>query len=185
MIERIIAYHCGPALAGIKPANMVACHKNKIPNIHQEIARLNQQLNGRDIYFEILCECQKRVVLLVYRSKLLEAYLHKQEIQDLLSTFGYERNGELAGYLETLKKRMRLTGKEFPHEIGAFLGYPSHDIYGFIHHKDTGCLMVGEWKVYQNAEYARALFLRYHICRRAILKRLMDGKTLAQVFRAS
>lgn len=31
MIENIIAYHCGPALAGIKPSNIVACYKDKLP----------------------------------------------------------------------------------------------------------------------------------------------------------
>ena len=53
MIEHIIAYHCGPALADIKPANIVSCHKEKIPDLHREIERLNRQLNGKDIYLDI------------------------------------------------------------------------------------------------------------------------------------
>ena len=28
-------------------------------------------------------------------------------------------------------------------------GYPLHDIYGFINHKHQGCLLTGEWKVYE------------------------------------
>ena len=59
MLEKIIAYHCAPALAGIKPANIVACYNDKIPNLRSEINRLNKEMNKRNIYFEILCECEK------------------------------------------------------------------------------------------------------------------------------
>ena len=55
MIEHIIGYHCGPALAGIKPANLVAFQKGQFSNIFSEINRLNKELNGRDIFLEILC----------------------------------------------------------------------------------------------------------------------------------
>lgn len=69
MIENIIAYHCGPALAGIKPSNIVACYKDKLPDVHESIIRLNLQLNHKDIYIEALCECEKRVLIMVYRRK--------------------------------------------------------------------------------------------------------------------
>ena len=74
---------------------------------------------------------------------------------------------------------------EFPHEIGAFLGYPAHDIYGFINHKDRGCLLVGEWRVYEDAEGAVHLFDKYKRCRNAVLRRIDQGKTLAQIFCAA
>ncbi len=183
MIENIIAYYCGPALAGIKPANIVACYKDKIPDVHAIIAQLNNQLNCRDIYFEILCECEKRVLVMVYRSKVLSRYLQRGEIRSLLCSFGYEPEAVLDDDIQRLKSRLDNTN--FPHEIGAFLGYPAHDIYGFIHHRNEGCLLTGEWKVYKNAEEAKKLFARYNICRNAIIKRLAQGKTLAQVFCAA
>lgn len=183
MIENLIAYHCGPALAGIKPANIVACYKDKIPNVHAEIERLNRQLNCRDIHLERLCECEKRVLLMVYRSQALCSYLQNDEIRALLSAFGYGEQESLKVYLDRLKTR--LAEQDFPHEIGAFLGYPAHDIYGFIRHRGAGCLLIGEWKVYQDAASAKKLFHRYRACRRALLKRLSEGKTLAQVFCAA
>ena len=137
MIENLIAYHCGPALAGIKPANIVACYKDKIPNVHAEIERLNRQLNCRDIHLERLCECEKRVLLMVYRSQALCSYLQNDEIRALLSAFGYGEQESLKVYLDRLKTR--LAEQDFPHEIGAFLGYPAHDIYGFIRHRGAGC----------------------------------------------
>lgn len=82
MIERIIAYHCGPALAGIKPANIVACYKDKISDVHKTIRLLNLQLNHKDIYIEALCECEKRVLVIVYRRKKLGDQLNRDEIKN-------------------------------------------------------------------------------------------------------
>lgn len=183
MLEMLIARHCGPALAGIKPGNLVSCYKDRIPDIKSEIERLNGELNVKGIFLETVCECNARVLLLVYRKKQLEEYLKKPEIQELLNAYGYKGFDNVCEYIERLKTR--LNGNEFPHEIGAFLGYPVHDIYGFIHHKDSGCLLVGEWRVYEDAEKAKVLFERYETCRCAIVKRLMQGKTLAQIFCAA
>ena len=42
MFEELIAQHCGPALAGIKPGNLVTCYKKKMPDVKTEIDRLNR-----------------------------------------------------------------------------------------------------------------------------------------------
>lgn len=181
MSEKTIAYFCGPALAGIKPANIVSFRKSESGEVHTEIEKLNRQLNCRDIYFEILCECDRRILIMVYRKKLLENRLKEAETANFLCEYGYEC--ELERSIDILKKR--LTECEFPHEIGAFLGYPINDIYGFINHRGEGCLLTGEWKVYENAERARELFRRYNVCRCAILKRIEQGRTLAEIFRAA
>ena len=124
--------------------------------------------------------------------KLEEEYgmenVHRTSIYDdvrLLQSCGYPKNFSLDLYLDFLKKRINdqyADGKDFPHEIGAFLGYPIHDIYGFIYHKNEGCLLTGEWKVYAQAEQAEKIFCRYQLCRKAILKRVNEGKTLEQLF---
>ncbi len=181
MLEKIIAYHCAPALAGIKPANIVACYKDKILNIHSEINRLNKEMNIKDIYFEILCECDIRALVMVYRKEKLIQYLQKDEVSIFLKSVGYPREFALKSYIDVLKKRLRT--ESFPHEIGAFLGYPLCDIYGFINHEP--CLFAGDWKVYHNEQKTRELFARYRICRNAVLKRLSNGGTLAQIFCAA
>ncbi len=181
MLEKIIAYHCAPALAGIKPANLVACYKDKIPNIHPEINRLNKEMNIKGIYFEILCECDRRVLVMVYREDKLKQYLQKDGISAFLRSVGYPREYTLGSYINVLKKRLKT--ESFPHEIGAFLGYPLCDIYGFINHEP--CLFAGDWKVYHNEQKTRELFTRYKICRKAVLKRLSNGRTLAQIFCAA
>lgn len=179
-MEKLIAYHCAPALAGIKPSNIVTCYKTKIKNIDEQLENLNVQMNGKDIYFEKLCECENRVLVMVYRKKVLTAALGKEDVKDFLISWGYPEEGDCNSYIEHLKHNLKKEG--ITHEIGAFLGYPLHDIYGFMTHKNEGCLLCGEWKVYENAEEAQILFERFDKCRRAVVERIAGGKTLAQVF---
>ncbi|MBQ3110183.1 MAG: DUF3793 family protein [Clostridia bacterium] len=179
-MEKLIAYHCAPALAGIKPSNIVTCYKNKIKNINEKIEKLNNELNKKGIYVEILCECEKKALVMVYRKKLLEKTLQEDGVKSFLVSMGYPEKGSVAEYLEILKKNLKK--EEFSHEIGAFLGYPLHDIYGFMYHRGEGCLLCGEWKVYKNADEAEKLFHRFGTCRRALCRKVQSGKTLEQVF---
>lgn len=184
MLERLLAYHCAPALAGIKPANIASCRKSRFGNLHSDINKLNNQLNKKDIYIEILCESDNRALIIVYRRSVLEHHLKSHNNKAFLSCYGYSENSTLADYLDMLRER--LDCDNFPHEIGVFLGYPLHDIYCFINHRDEGCLLIGEWKVYHNVEEAEKKFSRFKSCRKTLLKRITEqGKTLAQIFCAA
>ena len=54
MSEILLASHCAPALAGIKPANIVSCLKSS--GLKSDIEKLNNELNASGIYAEILCQ---------------------------------------------------------------------------------------------------------------------------------
>lgn len=179
-MEKMIAYHCAPALAGIKPSNIVTVYKNKVSEIDEKLKKLNYDLNKKDIYFEILCECEKKALVMAYRKKELEKTLLKEDVREFLVKMGYPYEGSVEEYIAILKKHLK--GEEFSHEIGAFLGYPVNDIYAFMHHRDEGCLLCGEWKVYENADVAEKLFHRFDNCRRAVSGKVEGGKTLAQMF---
>lgn len=183
MLESLLAYHCGPALAGIKPANIAACNKTRISNLHKKIKLLNEELNKTNICIEILCECNASALVIVYRKNVLEKHLQNKDVRAFLTAYGYRKDMQVNEYLNFLKERFKENG--FPHEVGAFLGYPLHDVYGFINHRDKGCLLTGDWKVYKDAENAKKLFLRYKACKKALLKRVANGATLAQIFCAA
>ena len=57
-------------------------------------------------------------------------------------------------------------GKDLPHEIGLFLGYPAEDVSGFIRHGARCAKCVGTWKVYGDEESARKKFALYQKCTR-------------------
>lgn len=180
MLEKLLATHCAPAFAGIKPSNIVSCQKSEIKNIYEQISLLNNQLNQSDIYIEVLCECEKRVLLIVYRGAVLKKHLQNEKNNVFLGQYGYQGAKQLSDYLDILRKR--LAYDKFPHEIGVFLGYPLRDIYSFINHRDEGCLLIGEWRVYHNKQEAEKMFCRFKACKNALVKKISEGRTLAQIF---
>lgn len=180
MFESLIGYYCGPALAGIKPSNIVSLKRNKDTDVNQYIETLNRQLNKKDIYIEILNDKESCVLVMVYRKCVLENHLNNKDMNEFLQSCGYPGRAALKDYIRFLRKR--LSENSFPHEIGVFLGYPLNDITGFINHRDDGCLLTGEWKVYGDVKKAEELFLRYKRCRAALKKRIESGYTLAQIF---
>lgn len=180
MLDNIIAYYGAPALAGIKPSNICSFSRRDHPDAEHEIDTLNSLLNDKGIYFEILCSCKRRVMIMIYRKQCLKKYIFNDEIHSLLCRYGYPQNGDLKTYIEFLKKRISSSG-EFPHEIGAFLGYPAEDIYAFIN-GDKKCLYTGYWKVYHDVESSLKIFKRYDICRNALRKRIDNGHTIVSLF---
>lgn len=184
MLDSILASHCAPALAGIKPSNIVSCFKSENPNIGEDVKALNDKLNEQDIFIDVLCECPKRFLLIVYRKKKLTEHLNKKDVKEFLASYGYDVNYSLQDYLKQLSKRIKCN-EDFPHEIGAFLGYPLDDINGFIESKGRECLYIGEWKVYSDVENAKKTFCRYKNCKRALLERVEKGQKLEQIFHAA
>ena len=49
-IENVLAYYCGPALAGIKTANIASYNTKNNPNAKSYILGLNKKLNKKGIY---------------------------------------------------------------------------------------------------------------------------------------
>ena len=136
----------------------------KNPCILSEIEKLNNILNRKDIYIEILCECKERILIMLYRRKRLCEYLNNLQIKNLLKRYDYPKQFSLQKYLKLLRGRIALRcceTEKFPHEIGAFLGYPIHDIYGFINNRDEQCLLTGEWKVNADADNAKNVLQIY------------------------
>ena len=96
-----------------------------------------------------------------------------------MSKYNYPENAGIESCFTVLKKRLK--EKNFPHEIGVFLGYPICDIEGFINNKE-GCLLNGEWKVYDNVEETQKLFSRFEKCRKGLMRRIYMGDSLSRVF---
>ena len=154
--ELTLAFHCAPALAGIKPG----------------------------ISLRPLCRCRSRCLVLVYRRDRLERQLEQEEVARLLERDGYPLAGGLEAMLDHLASRMAGSGG-FPHEVGLFLGYPAEDVEGFRRHGGQGYKYSGLWKVYSDVERAQRCFRQYGCCRRALCRRLEAGCRLVQLFRTA
>ncbi|MDO4733331.1 MAG: DUF3793 family protein, partial [Bacillota bacterium] len=82
--------------------------------------------------------------------------------------------------LAMLRSRF-LESREFPHEIGLFLGYPLGDVCGFIENGGKNCKCSGCWKVYSNEQEVQLLFEKYRKCRETYRKSFRSGKNIRQL----
>ena len=111
----------------------------------KELARISMKLHNTNISLIILCTCKKRHLVMVYRAKELEEHLRSKEVSDYLREFGYRRDDFISNLI---RLHQRMNGfynkmKEFPHEVGVFLGYPICDIKGFLENKGERYLHSG------------------------------------------
>lgn len=138
------------------------------------------KLSSRGITVETLCECCEHSLILVYRKDMLQEALNQPGVRDFLSKYGYHGKSGLRGYLDRLKARIA-SRADFPHEIGLFLGYPLHDVAGFIDSPGKRCSMCGEWKAYKNEEDASRLFESFRKCRAELYARFLNGSDIAEL----
>ena len=182
-LDQILAYHCAPALAGLKPANLVALSREEFPDLEERLEDYRRLFARRGVALRTMCGCGRKVLLLLYRPAQLEEALGAPLAAALLEKDGYRPGEDLEAMLDRLGLRLRTEG-DFPHEIGLFLGYPPEDVHGFLADPVDRCRLCGYWKVYHNVDETRARFAQFDRCRAALLSRLEAGFTLSQLFGA-
>ena len=149
----------------------------------KELARISMKLHNTNISLIILCTCKKRHLVMVYRAKELEEHLRSKEVSDYLREFGYRRDDFISNLI---RLHQRMNGfynkmKEFPHDVGVFLGYPICDIKGFLENKGERYLHSGYWKIYGNLEETRKKFLSYDEAREIAIDEFLSGRELESI----
>lgn len=172
IFEKHLAMHTAPTIMGVKCANMFSV-KQSDRAVEECIRSFSRDASLCGLKMKQLCKCKERSLIYVYHEKLLTAWLGSPEVSAFLSDFGYTPDMSLDKKLDILSKR--ISCDEFPHEVGAFLGYPIEDIRGFIENQGKNCLLCGCWKVYSNAEQAQRTFKMYDRCREILCDRLNSG----------
>lgn len=179
MFDGLLIEHCSPTLAGLKTANLfgLACPDGQ--DITAHVCQWDAQLRVRGVQCRQLYRNSGRALVLVYRPNRMAADLQRPEVASFLSQLGYGSN-DLDEALLHLSRRIAQVG-DFPHEIGLFLGYPLHDVTGFIENEGLNCLCCGCWKVYENEQEAQKLFNQFQKCRRVYKRQFEAGKSVLQL----
>jgi hypothetical protein len=175
--ELTIGRHCAAALAGIKPACIVSCGEDAERYVEEIAGGFVRK--GVGVSFEVLKRNKNRFLLIVYRKPVLESCLLKTENRSFLTGLGYPEQVGAEAYISKLKEKLK--ERNFPHEIGIFLGYPREDVEGFIV-DPTAYEASGAWKIYSGAEEKKRIFERYRRCSENICGRLLRGSTLESIF---
>lgn len=178
-MEHFLIEHCSPTLAGLKTANLFSCAVDSASELNTYLCKVNNELNNKDVFLDVLQKTNERAVIFVYRKTRLQKELRDKNVSDFLSLYGYNRNS-VTYCIEHLKKRFAYCDS-FPHEIGVFLGYPLEDVVGFIENGGKNSKCSGFWKVYSDECSAAKLFERYNKCRKVYMKLFAGGRSIMQL----
>ena len=172
--QRVLTKFAAPTLVGIKCGSMFTVSLDEYA-VGQHLKMFRNRVEKEKLHIQVLCMCRNRVLLYIYNREVLRHYLSLPRSQKLLQQFGYTSDMSENAMLTMLSRRIRCC-KEYPHEIGLFLGYPPQDVEGFIQNNGQNEKMCGLWKVYSNPQRAKYLFRLYDTCTQALMNRLECGE---------
>ena len=162
--EKALVEQCAPTLAGIKPASLFRISGSDSSVIRSLANIWDQRLQPLGIRIQVLKECLQThaCLIYVYRHAELAKLLENKNNLEFLVQNGYQPQ-DPDGILTQLSERLCLE-REFPHEIGIFLGYPLSDVIGFMENQGRNYTYCGYWKSYGDPENAKQCCARYRSC---------------------
>ncbi len=174
-LESVLAFHAAPTLMGLKCGSLPTLSAQDY-NFNEISQLFADRYFGARIGARFINRCTHRTILYLYDKRLLDAVLSDKAAREFLSGYSYDILWNAEQCLDRLCER--LYEKNFPHEIGIFLGYPLEDVKGFIANCGQHCKYCGTWKVYGDVEKAKQLFECYRQCRAKLCSELAHGRSL-------
>lgn len=168
--EEQLVKSCSPTLAGLKSGNLFRYRCNG--NGNAELKEWNTRLAAKGISIRAMRNDEEYVLTCVYRRSMIENDLRKEGVRSFLSGLGYDCDDTEAA-IEMLSERME--NEDFPHEVGLFLGYPLHDVMGFINNCGRDCRFCGCWKVYDDEHQTKEQFVQFRECRKDFIQKFDSG----------
>lgn len=172
----LLAIHCAPLLKRMAVANVLTLSRKQALGI-------KGMLKNTEIECYILKADCGRVILYLYRKDALQSCLQQEDVRNFLKKYGYP-DKEIADMLKRLSQRIRLYADgqtDFPHEIGAFLGYPLADVESFIENRGKNYAYLGYWKVYHDVEQAVKTFRLFDKERERAVQDVIFGKGIQEI----
>ena len=162
--EKAIVEQCAPTLAGIKPASLFRVSGKDLAALRQTAGEWDRLLSPLGLRVLVLKECPQTNagMIYLYRESWLKRILEDRQHRRFLRSLGYTLRS-LEDVFSQLSWRFCLE-REYPHEIGVFLGYPFADVIGFIENRGRNFTCCGYWKSYGDPEAAEQCFARYRSC---------------------
>lgn len=176
MRDELLIRHCAPTLAGIKTGSLFVCPYEDKREVLDAVRTTNGRLSKKGLRTVPLRFSDKKALLYVYRPRHLCADLADKDAASLLKNCGYDVKN-CQNCILRLAQKLR-SQRDFPHEIGLFLGYPPEDVRGFMVNHACGSKCAGCWKVYGDVAAAQKKFALYKKCARVYRERWEKGSTI-------
>jgi hypothetical protein len=179
MSEETIIEYCSPTLAGLKTGNMFSLGLKETRDIISELRELNNMIVEKGLRVIPLKKTAEHVLIYVYRPDRLRRDLSDPLAREILKNKGYDLTSP-KGCIVQLVKHLK-NDKEFPHEVGLFLGYPASDVACFMKSSRNGVKCSGHWKAYSDPEKAQKTFYRFKRCTEIYRAMNKKGRSLMQL----
>ena len=83
-MEKRLIEHCAPTLAGMKSASLCNYFHKGEQIVREELREINNLLNDKGVYADVLKKKKKSALIYVYRVKMLEKELKQPGVLKLL-----------------------------------------------------------------------------------------------------
>lgn len=157
--------HIGATIEGVKPAEILTIGKKEHDELYAKYFCGNKVTIMRTIRWR-----NARRQVFVYHRRCLCNVLEKKSVQWFLISLGYPRNYSIDDCVGHLI--VRLHKKEFPHEIGVFLGYPLKDVFGYVGLNSLPHTKTKGWCMYGDTSNSEKLHEKYRCARERAGKKL-------------
>lgn len=176
MEDKVLVRHCAPTLAGLKTGSLFTCPYQNREQLLETVRKLNRKLVKKGLRLLPLRFSESKALIYLFRPGKLRHDFSQEDAASVLRCHGYDPD-RCEHCVKKLACKLR-SQKEFPHEIGLFLGYPVEDVVGFIQQGPDRCIATGCWKVYGQPEEAEKKFAQYKKCTRVYCQKLAKGTPL-------
>ena len=99
------------------------------------------------------------MIVLFINEEALDSALTNTKCINFLKFLGYPKEYRLDIYIQILMGKLKT--KDFPHEIGIFLGYPLKDVVGFMGYGSYKLSKIKYWKVYGDTEVSDKVYNKF------------------------
>lgn len=147
--EAVLVEQCATTLAGVKPASLFR-YQGATSGSPGRPRPLGQRAGPYGITIRVLKYCPQTGACLIYLVPGRDGFGRSSRSHPpraFLAGQGYGADQSCQELLRQLSRRLCLE-REFPHEIGVFLGYPLEDVVGFIRNRGRNYTCCGYWKAY-------------------------------------
>lgn len=170
-IEKFLIYNASLVISAVKPSATITIKKGNNGLYDKWIRYGVDFLNSIDLGFINLRESDEALIVLVYNDSELQKYIFNKEVNRFLIKLGYPRKNNVYNYILNLK--VRYEKFKCPHELGVFLGFPLNDVKDFMQCTNKKCLGCGYWRVYNDFNRAKEVFLKYDKIKDEAIKNIL------------
>jgi len=179
--EETIIHCSAPALCGIKPASLFSLSSALYSAGKCKLEQWQNDFLKSNRHFVSLQKENNRVLMFIFDRTLLESVISSAENALYLKSKGYSPESGFSSVLGELLRRLSFN-REFPHEVGLFLGYPLCDVIGF--ERDSSDFKYsGFWKVYGDQAEAERKMKMYKSCSEKCMEWLAGGMSVPMAVR--